>query len=76
LKNLESKVLESLKILNREAEQILIDIYNSHLNDNNDDVVTKYERHINSLVLKNENKSYLHYLLEVLIEKIHQRIRV
>lgn len=75
LKNLESKLLDNLKTLNNEIDQILVDIYNNHHTDNHTDL-SKYERHINSLITRTENNSYTHYLLEVLIEKIHERIKV
>jgi len=74
-----------LKTLNNEIEQILVDIYNSHINVGSVSStgsagtkfdISKYERHINSLIMRTENNSYTHYLLEVLIEKIHERIRV
>ncbi len=77
LKNYENKILDSLKTLNHETEQILIDIYNNRLceKDCRTDI-SKYERHINSLVKRHGNNSYIHYLLEVLTEKIHERIKV
>jgi len=71
------RLKESLNLFMQETEQILEEIYLKNFSKCNSCMdLNKYERHITSLVNRTEDISFIHKMLAILIEKIHEKIAV